>query len=145
MDEEQRIGATGLGSGRERWAVLTGGEPGLQLDAELIQFLREQRGWRLAVETNGSVVLPPGLDWVCVSPKTAEHALRQLTANEIKYVRGAGQALPRPRCEAPHKLLSPAFAGDALDERALAWCIRLVKENPEWRLSVQQHKTWRVR
>ena len=124
--------------------MLTGGEPGLQLDDELVVKLRSA-GWSIAVETNGSIALPEGLDWICVSPKVAEHAIRQLVANEVKYVRGHGQALPKPRVEAKHKLLSPAFAGAEVDPRALAWCIQLVKENPEWRLSTQQHKTWHVR
>lgn len=126
------------------WCIFTGGEPGLQLDAELVEKARSA-GWKIAVETNGSIKLPPGIDWVTVSPKVAEHAIRQLEADEVKYVRGYGQGIPKPRCDAAHKILSPPFAGDTLDRRALDWCIQLVKENPEWRLSVQQHKTWRVR
>lgn len=126
------------------WAIFTGGEPGLQVDRELIDFLHE-RGWKLAIETNGSIALPDGLDWVTVSPKVAEHAIRQETADEVKYVRGHGQAIPRPRCKAAHQLISPAFNSNALDERSLQWCIQLVKQNPDWRLSLQQHKVWMVR
>jgi len=126
------------------WLVLTGGEPALQVDRELIDALHSA-GLALAIETNGSVELPPGIDWITVSPKVAEHAIRQRTAHEVKYVRGYGQALPRTVVRAEHFLLSPAFDGDALDRRALDWCIRLCKENPPWRLSVQQHKQWRVR
>ncbi len=127
-----------------RWCVLTGGEPGLQVDSELVGALHDD-GWKIAIETNGSVELPAGIDWITVSPKVAEHAIRQKTASEIKYVRGHGQGIPKPRCDALHRLISPAFDGNRLDERALSWCIQLVKENPEWRLSVQQHKTWNVR
>jgi 7-carboxy-7-deazaguanine synthase len=127
-----------------RWVVLTGGEPALQVDRELIDALHEA-GYQLAIETNGSVLLPPGIDWVTVSPKVAEHALRQLTAQEVKYVRGYGQAIPRTVVEAEHYLISPAFDGAEVDPRTLDWCIRLVRENPPWRLSVQQHKLWRVR
>lgn len=126
------------------WMVLTGGEPALQLDGELIAALHGA-GLSLAIETNGSVELPAGLDWITVSPKVAEHAIRQRTAHEVKYVRGFGQALPRTVVEAEHYLLSPAFDGGGLDRRALAWCIRLCQENPPWRLSVQQHKLWGVR
>lgn len=126
------------------WMILTGGEPGLQIDRELIEVLHA-RGWKLAVETNGSIALPEGLDWITVSPKVAEHAVRQLTADEVKYVRGHGQGVPKPACEAKHKLLSPAFSGLDMEARSLSWCVQLVKENPEWRLSVQQHKLWRVR
>ncbi|HVT58843.1 MAG TPA: 7-carboxy-7-deazaguanine synthase QueE [Thermoanaerobaculia bacterium] len=126
------------------WMVLTGGEPGLQLDGELIEALHEA-GLELAIETNGSVELPDGLDWITVSPKVAEHAIRQRHGDEVKYVRGYGQGVPRTVVKADHYLLSPAFDGDELDPRTLDWCIRLCKENPPWRLSVQQHKLWRVR
>lgn len=127
-----------------RWVVLTGGEPGLQVDEELISRLHVE-GLRIAIETNGSVELPAGVDWVCVSPKVAEHAIRQLTADEVKYVRGYGQAIPRTRVDAPFKWISPAFDGGRIDKRTLDWCIRLCLENPEWRLSVQQHQLWRIR
>lgn len=126
------------------WVVLTGGEPALQVDRELIDGLHAA-GYRLAIETNGSRELPAGIDWITVSPKVAEHAIRQRTANEVKYVRGHGQAIPETVVEAEHHLLSPAFDGDFVDRRALDWCIRLVRENPRWRLSVQQHKLWQVR
>jgi 7-carboxy-7-deazaguanine synthase len=126
------------------WIVLTGGEPALQVDAELIDQLHRE-GFKLAIETNGNIALPPGLDWITVSPKVAEHALRQLTADEVKYVRGYGQAIPQTAIQATHHLISPAFDGDEVAPRTLAWCIRLVKENPTWRLSVQQHKLWNVR
>jgi 7-carboxy-7-deazaguanine synthase len=126
------------------WMVLTGGEPALQVDAELIARLHEA-GLRLAIETNGSVELPPGIDWITVSPKVAEHAVRQRTAHEVKYVRGYGQAVPRTVVEAEHYLISPAFDGAEVDRRALDWCIRLCRDNPPWRLSVQQHKLWNVR
>jgi len=126
------------------WVILTGGEPALQVDAELVDGLHAA-GYRLAIETNGSRELPAGIDWITVSPKVAEHAIRQRTANEVKYVRGYGQAIPETVVEAEHHLLSPAFDGDQVDRRALDWCIRLVRENPRWRLSVQQHKLWQVR
>ncbi len=126
------------------WVILTGGEPGLQVDRELIDGLHGA-GYRLAIETNGSIALPDGIDWITVSPKVAEHAIRQRTAHEVKYVRGAGQAIPRTVVQAEHYLISPAFNGLEVDARTLNWCIRLVRENPPWRLSVQQHKLWRVR
>lgn len=126
------------------WIILTGGEPGLQVDRELIDGLHAA-GFKLAIETNGSVELPDGLDWITVSPKVAEHAIRQRTANEVKYVRAYGQAIPRTVVTAEHKLISPAFSGDTLHSKTLEWCIQLVKENPGWRLSVQQHKYWVIR
>lgn len=126
------------------WVILTGGEPALQTDRELIDRLHAE-GYKLAIETNGSFALPEGIDWITVSPKVAEHAIRQRTAHEVKYVRGYGQAIPQTVVEAENFLISPAFEGADVDPRTLDWCIRLCKENPPWRLSVQQHKLWKVR
>jgi len=126
------------------WVVLTGGEPALQVDLDLIEALHAA-GYRLAIETNGTRELPAGIDWITVSPKVAEHAIRQRTADEVKYVRGYGQALPRTVVAAAHQVVSPAFDGAEVDARALDWCIRLCKDNPRWRLSVQQHKLWQIR
>lgn len=127
------------------WIILTGGEPGLQVDYALCQYLRAAK-FHLAIETNGSIDLSGlPLDWITVSPKVAEHAIRQKTASEVKYVRGAGQGIPKPACESQYKLLSPAFLGNVIDRDALATCIELVLANPEWRLSVQEHKGINVR
>lgn len=127
------------------WVVFTGGEPALQLDQALVAAMKDA-GFLCAIETNGSKdVSSLWLDWVTVSPKVAEHAIRQMTANEIKYVRGYGQALPKPTCYAEHKLISPAFDGSEPNVRAMNWCLELIKENPGWRLSVQLHKNWKVR
>jgi len=131
-------------AGSCRNVILTGGEPLLQVDVDLLQHLHD-KGWYIATETNGSLAVPPGIDWITCSPKCAEHAVRVETAHELKYVRHAGQALPKPRCEAEHYLLSPAFTSEGVDRASLAWCIQLIKENPIWRLSCQQHKTWNVR
>ena len=126
--------------------IFTGGEPLLQVDAALTHLLH-QYGYYLAVETNGSVALRDGveLDWITCSPKVAEHAVRMKLANEVKYVRGYGQGIPKPTCQSQYKLISPAFNGLDLDRRALGWCISLIHENPEWRLSVQSHKFIQVR
>ena len=142
--DEMDLAMGGRTPGRLDWCVLTGGEPGLQLDSGLLMCLHA-RDWRIAVETNGTIQLPLGIDWITVSPKVPEHDIQQLYADEVKYVRGHGQGVPTPRCNARHKLLSPAFAGTKMDPRALIRCIQLVKENPEWRLSVQQHKAWGIR
>ncbi|HVT19396.1 MAG TPA: 7-carboxy-7-deazaguanine synthase QueE [Thermoanaerobaculia bacterium] len=150
FESGRRLGAEEIAAELEHlspaceWVVLTGGEPGLQLDPELIDALHGA-GYKLAIETNGSVELPPGLDWITVSPKVAEHALRQRTADEVKYVRAYGQGIPKTAVRADHYLISPAFDGPDLDRRTLDWCIRLCRDNPPWRLSVQQHKGWRVR
>lgn len=125
------------------WIVLTGGEPALQVDRELIDGLHEA-GYKLAIETNGTIELPGGIDWITVSPKVPEERIRQRTADEIKYVRAAGQALPDTVVQAEYRLLSPAFRGHEMDPDALAWCIDLVKDHPDWRLSVQMHKIWGI-
>jgi len=137
IDELRRANA------RCDWVVLTGGEPALQVDRELIDGLHAA-GFKLTIETNGSIQLPAGLDWITVSPKVAENALRQTTANEVKYVRSHGQGIPQTAVKADCYLISPAFIGPAIDPAALAWCIQLVKENPPWRLSVQMHKLWGI-
>lgn len=100
----------------------------------------------LCVETNGTKTLPAGLDWVSCSPKTAEHTLALTMADELRYVRHAGMGIPRPAVVAAHHFVSPAFQPDgSLRAEDLRWCVQLVLENPQWRLSVQQHKFWRVR
>lgn len=133
-----------LGNGCKN-VILTGGEPSLQVNAELIKALKHD-GWYIAIETNGTKELPDGLDWITVSPKSAEHTLKQLTANEVKYVRFTGTGIPKTKVKADFYLISPAFNADlSLDRKHLVHCIKLVKENPDWRLSVQQHKEWMVR
>lgn len=133
--------------------ILTGGEPALQVDEALLAELHDAKLF-IAIETNGTKALAPGIDWISCSPKSAEHTLRIERADELRYVRHAGQGIPRPIIEAANLLLSPAFEtiegpnGEPLHrplKGALEWCIGLVKENPRWRLSVQQHKTWRIR
>lgn len=125
--------------------ILTGGEPTLQIDTDLIVLLRDS-GYYIAIETNGTKELPGAVDWICVSPKSAEHTIRIKYAHELKYVRHVGQGIPKPSIEAANYLISPAFEADgSVRPETLRHCIDLVKHNPDWRLSVQQHKLWRVR
>jgi len=133
--------------------VLTGGEPGLQVTPEFLRALR-LAGFYVAIETNGSVELPVVdqvtgqhlIDWVTVSPKVAEHAIKQKFASEVKYVRGVGQGLPKTTVAAMHQLISPAFDAGQLRRETLEWCVRLcLKSGGLWRLSVQQHKAWSIR
>jgi organic radical activating enzyme len=120
------------------WVVITGGEPALQVDTPLVEALHGA-GFMLAIETNGSVAVVDGIDWVTVSPKVAEHCIRQRTAHEVKYVRGYGQALPKTAIVADNYFISPAFNGLEPDPRAMAWCKQLI-EGTKWKLSIQQHK-----
>ena len=129
--------------GKCREIIFTGGEPALQVDRMLLKALE---GYRTGIETNGTFdVSSLGLDWVTVSPKRVTHPIRQLSANEVKIVLAAGQSMPDFNIDAKYKLLSPCSHGCEIDQNALRWCIDLVKENPEWRLSIQQHKIWKVR
>lgn len=125
------------------WVLLTGGEPALQIDGPLIRHLHNL-GYKIAVETNGSIQLPEGIDWVTVSPKVAEHCIKQLTANEVKYVRGYGQALPKTRVKADHYYISPTFQGNVPDGRAVQWCQEIIK-GTEWQLTLQSHKLQGIR
>lgn len=132
-------------AGKCGWVILTGGEPALQADAPLLAALKAA-GYQIAVETNGSLALCEGFDWVSLSPKTAEHALRQLTADELRYVRADLQALPNPAVAAKYHFLSPAADADGfLPADNVRWCLRLCLENPRWRLSTQDHKAWAAR
>lgn len=131
--------------------TITGGEPMLQLDVALLDALRNRGVRDLWLETNGTVAMPgevrDRLSWVACSPKTAEHTLRlgEDQVDELRYVRRCGQAIPRPRLKAGYLYLSPACGPDGFDADDIAWCVQLVRENPWWRLSMQQHKLWGVR
>ena len=134
--------------GKCRAVVFTGGEPTLQLDKALCDALIRVGFSYFAIETNGTNAIPPGveLQFVTVSPKTAEHTLRiGGPVSELKYVRRYGQGIPRPRLHAEYRYISPAFDAHALDPKDLDWCIQLVKQHPEWSLSLQQHKIWGIR
>jgi 7-carboxy-7-deazaguanine synthase (Cx14CxxC type) len=120
------------------YVVCTGGEPLLQLDPALVAGLHEA-GFGIAIETNGTLLPPPGIDWICVSPKAgAEQKLRH--GDELKLV------YPQPGAE-PERYAQQDFrnfflqpmdnaARAANTEAAIAYC----RANPQWRLSLQTHK-----
>jgi 7-carboxy-7-deazaguanine synthase (Cx14CxxC type) len=123
-----------------RMAVLTGGEPLLQVDAALIDALR-QRGFYLAVETNGTQKLPASIDWVCVSPKAGAPLVLE-SANELKLVYPQPGARPEMFADFPasHHWLSPMDGPERRrnTEAAAAYCLA----HPQWRLAIQAHKSW---
>jgi organic radical activating enzyme len=124
----------------------TGGEPLDQLTEEIIAFF-SNRGYYQAVETSGLHPAPKGIDFICVSPKVAEHVVKKNFPDgvtELRYVRHAGQDIPQPQVPAQHLWLSPHSNGKELDGDNLQHCIQLCLENPAWRLSIQQHKIWNV-
>lgn len=126
------------GTGGERLVVLTGGEPALQVDAPLIDALHD-RSFAIAIETNGTLPLPPGLDWVCVSPK-AGNKLLQTHGDELKLVFPQDGLVPESLIglDFPRRFLSPMDGPDLARNTAAA--VAYVKAHPEWRLSVQTHK-----
>lgn len=118
--------------------VCTGGEPLLQLDAPLVEALHAA-GFEVAVETNGTKLPPPGLDWICVSPK-AGAALVLCTGHELKLVYPQPDALPEQFADLAFQRFSlqPMDGPDvaANTEAALRYCLA----HPQWRLSLQTHK-----
>ena len=116
---------------------MCGGEPTLQLDAYLIAEFKRY-GWFISIETNGLLPVPAGVDYVVCSPKTPKIAPDSI--NELRYVVKAGDKLPVPHKHADHYFLSPCFDGEQANAANIAHCIKLVQDNPEWRLGMQWHK-----
>ncbi|MBO44209.1 MAG: 7-carboxy-7-deazaguanine synthase [Rhodospirillaceae bacterium] len=120
------------------YVVCTGGEPLLQVDAALIVAFKEE-GFEVGIETNGTIKVPDGLDWICVSPK-ADKALVQNSGNELKLVYPQ-EGVPPERFEGlafDHFLLQP-MDGPMRDSNT-ALVAEYCAENPQWRVSVQTHK-----
>lgn len=121
-----------------RFVVCTGGEPLLQLDAALIQSLHARR-FEIAVETNGTVAAPAGIDWLCVSPKAGANFV-QRSGDELKLVYPQIGADPADfeMLSFRHFFLQPMDGPnrEANTQLALRYCL----EHPQWRLSLQTHK-----
>ena len=131
------------GIASNRLVVCTGGEPLLQLDEAAVAALHE-RGFRVAIETNGTVAAPRGIDWICVSPK-ASQPLALDHGDELKLVFPQREAPPE-RFEAldfRHFFLQPMDgpAREANTRAAIDYCLR----HPRWRLSLQSHKIIGIR
>lgn len=127
------------GGAEDRLVVLTGGEPLLQADPPLLAALHD-RGFSIALETNGSLPCPPGVDWICVSPKGSVPVV-QMSGQELKLV------FPQPGVDPAafegwdfERFLLQPMDGPALaanTRAAIDYCL----SHPRWRLSVQTHKT----
>lgn len=126
-------------SGR-KYVVCTGGEPLLQLDDALISELHE-RGFEIAVETNGTIKAPDGIDWICVSPKATAPVV-QTSGDELKLVYPQVEESAQPSCfadlEFKHKYLQPMDG--PLQRENTQKTIEFCMQNPVWKLSVQTHK-----
>jgi organic radical activating enzyme len=118
--------------------VITGGEPMLQLDHQLIEALHS-RGFRVAVESNGTIAAVPGIDWLCISPKAGTEVV-QRSGNELKLV------WPQPGIDPvdlegwgfDHYLVQPMDCPDL--QASYDAAIALAMARPKWRLTLQAHK-----
>lgn len=139
----------GKGDPHHKYVVFTGGEPLLQLDTPLIMALKT-KGFKIGIETNGTIRAPQGIDWVCVSPKS-EAELVQVQGDEIKVVipqAGHLGQLPQllirfEKMSFKHHFLQAMDGPDLEANRALA--IKICQSRPLWRLSTQTHKLLGIR
>lgn len=133
------------GNKRHCLVVVTGGEPLLQLDRALIDALHAH-AFRIAVETNGTIAAPEGIDWVCVSPKAGAEWV-QRHGNELKLVFPQRDlmpdTLPWSELQFDHFLLQPMDGLDAA--RNMAKAVAYCQDHPQWRLSLQTHKMLGIR
>jgi len=122
----------------DRMVVITGGEPMLQLDGALIDALHE-RGFRIAVESNGTLAAAKGIDWLCISPKAGTEVV-QRQGDELKLVWPQDGIDPAEleRWDFDHLLVQPMDCADR--DAAVQAAIALAMERPRWRLSLQAHK-----
>jgi 7-carboxy-7-deazaguanine synthase (Cx14CxxC type) len=121
-----------------KFVVITGGEPLLQLDSHLLAAIKAF-GFEVAVETNGTIAAPSGIDWICVSPKAGAQ-LVQRSGQELKLVYPQAEAMPDAfeQLRFEHFFLQPMDGPerDRNTELAVRYCL----ENPRWRVSLQTHK-----
>lgn len=153
VDERWRMGATtdtahsaAVSAARvpnQRFVVCTGGEPLLQLDAPLIDALHE-RGFSIAIETNGTIPAPSGIDWICVSPK-ADAALVLRRGDELKLVFRQTRGEPERFADLNFRyfFLQPMDGPEVVQHTrdAVSYCLA----HPQWRLSLQTHKLLGIR
>ncbi|MBP1709945.1 MAG: 7-carboxy-7-deazaguanine synthase [Deltaproteobacteria bacterium] len=126
-----------------RFVVCTGGEPLLQMDSALVDALHKE-GFEIALETNGTICAPPGIDWICVSPK-AHAKILQTFGHELKLVYPQTGAEPSQyeKLDFRHFFLQP-MDGPGRDE-ALRQTLAYVLAHPRWRIGLQLHKILGVR
>ena len=134
------------GNRNDRFVVLTGGEPLLQVDAALLTALHG-RGFQVAVETNGTLAAPPGIDWICVSPKAgADWVQREGQELKVVWPQPGFSMADLDELEAAafgHRYLQPL--DNVLRADNTRSCIELCMRRPAWRLSLQTHKITGIR
>ena len=123
---------------KDKFIVFTGGEPLLQLDKLLIKEIKDNN-FKIAIETNGTILPPPEIDWVCVSPKAKSNFILK-KANEIKLVYPQENLDPRKfeELEFDHFYIQPLYNKKLKENNKKA--IDFVLKNPSWKLSIQSHK-----
>ena len=130
------------GEGSERrYVVMTGGEPMLQVDDKLVAALHE-RGFEVAIESNGTIKAQTDIDWVCISPKAGSDVV-QRSGNELKLVwpQSGSDAASMEGWDFDHLLIQPMDSGsDSTNLANIEAATEFVRANPKWRLSLQSHK-----
>jgi 7-carboxy-7-deazaguanine synthase (Cx14CxxC type) len=128
---------------KRKYVVCTGGEPLLQIDTPLIEALHKL-GFEVAIETNGTIIAPFGIDWICVSPKMGA-PLKQNHGQELKLVFPQEGISPDSleNLQFDHFFIQPMDGPDRVENtnKAIKYC----QENPNWRLSIQSHKIIGIR
>jgi len=131
-----------------RWIVWTGGEPTLQLTDAVVAFFKE-RGYSQAIETNGTRRIPNGIDYITCSPKQHFEKVKELipVVDELRFPIEKGDPLPDISIlpETERYLLSPIFDNQQMIPENVDYCISMVREHPEWALSLQTHKLIGIR
>ena len=131
--------------------VLTGGEPSLWIDDGFVKALKEKTGKRIAIETNGTHVLPQGIDWVTMSPKTGMDCgdgvpVVLTCCDELKVVYLGQDLRQYEGISASYRYLQPCWVPDqAQCEKNMQDCVAAVLQNPEWRLSLQTHRVLQIK
>ncbi len=125
-----------------RFVVMTGGEPMLQVDDELIAALHE-RSFEIAIESNGTLAVPSSIDWICISPKAGSETV-QRSGDELKLVwpQSGSEWKEMEKWDFSNHLIQPMDArnDDEASAANLQSAIEFVQANPKWRLSLQTHK-----
>jgi 7-carboxy-7-deazaguanine synthase len=124
-----------------RYVVITGGEPMLQVDDAIVDALHAA-GFQIAIESNGTISVHPGIDWVCISPKAGSEVIQHV-GDELKLVwpQRTSDIDAMEQWQFAHFLIQPMDMGDAaLNEACISAATRFVMERPKWRLSLQNHK-----
>lgn len=126
-----------------RWIIWTGGEPTIQLRNEHLAIFRE-KGYKQAIETNGTRAVPSLIDYITCSPKQEYEKIKKILprVNEIRIPLKKGDSVPDISVfpQADNYFLSPIFDGNTINQQNVDYCVEAIKQNADWKLSLQIHK-----